>query len=135
MENVYDNQCKIIQCADDTMIFCPHEEPEKAKCAVKKIVQKLVLYFETHQLTISAEKTEFIIFSKLSKNETVEHLKLQVKDQILQTSSCVKYLGVYLDRNLTFQNEIKNILRKMATGIKVLYNCKVFFLKRLNCYF
>ena len=127
MENVNDNQCKIIQYPDDTRIFCSHEEPEKAKSAVEKIVRKLVLYFETHQLTINAEKTEFITFSKLSKNETVEHLKLQVKDQIIQTSSCVKYLGVYLDRNLTFQNEIKNILRKMATGIKVLYNLQNFF--------
>ena len=91
MENVNDdNQCKIIQYADDTMIFCSHEEPEKAKSAVEKIIQKLVLYFETHQLTINAEKTEFILFSKPSKNETVEHLKLQVKDQTIQTSSYVK---------------------------------------------
>ena len=73
------------------------------------------------------KKTEFIIFSKLSKNETVEHLKLQVKDQIIQTASCVKYLGVYLDRNLTFQNEIKNFLCKMATGFKVLFNLKNIF--------
>ena len=34
---------------------------------------------------------------------------------------------MYLDRNLTFQNEIKNILRKMATGIKVLYNLQNIF--------
>ena len=63
MENVNDNQCKIFQYVDDTMIFCSHEEPEKAKSAVEKIVQKLVLCFETHHLTINAEKTEFIIFS------------------------------------------------------------------------
>ena len=75
------------------------------------------------------KKTEIMVFSKPSKNETVEHLKLQVKDQIIQTSSCVKYLGVYLDRYLTFpfQNEIKNILRKMATGIKVIYNLQNIF--------
>ena len=62
MENVNDNQCKIIQYADNTMIFCSHEEPEKAKSAVEKIVQKLVLYFETHQLTINAEKNRFYYF-------------------------------------------------------------------------
>ena len=33
----------------------------------------------------------------------------------------MKYLGVYLDQNLDFQDEVKNILRKMATGIKTLY--------------
>ena len=62
MENVNDNQCKIIQYADNTMIFCSHEEPEKAKSAVEKIVQKLVLYFETHQLTINAEKNRIYYF-------------------------------------------------------------------------
>ena len=126
-ENVNDNQCKIIQNADVTMVFCSHEEPDKAKSAVEKIVQKLVTYFETHQLTINAQKTEFIISCRQSKNGTVEHLKLQVKDQIIETSSCVKYLGVCLDRNLTFQNEVKNILSKIATGIKVLYNMQNIF--------
>ena len=63
MENVNDNQCKVILYADNTMIFCSHEEPENAKAAVEKIVQKLVLYFQTHQLTINAEITEFIFLS------------------------------------------------------------------------
>ena len=29
-----------------------------------------------------------------------------VKNEIIQTSANVKYLGVYLDRNLTYQNEV-----------------------------
>ena len=73
------------------------------------------------------QKKPNLLFFLSHQKMKVEHLKLQVKDQIIQTSSFVKYLGVYLDRNLTFQNEIKNILRKMATGIKVLYNLQTIF--------
>ena len=102
------------------MVFCSHEELDKAQSAVEKIVQKLVTYFETHQ----SKKTEFIIVSTPSINETVEHSNIQVKDQIIETSSCVKYFGVCLDRELIFQNELKNTLRKMATRYKGLYKLK-----------
>ena len=40
-----------------------------------------------------------------------------VKDQ---SKEAVKYLGIYLDQSLNFQEEVKNILRKMAMGIKTL---------------
>ena len=33
---------------------------------------------------------------------------------------CIKYLGFYIDRNLTFQHEVKHLLRKKACGIKTL---------------
>ena len=121
MEIVYDNHCKIIHYADDTMVFRSHERPDKSKPAVEKIVQKLVTYFKTHQLTKNSENTEFKIFSDPSKKASVENLHLQNKDQKVETFSSVKYLGVYLDRNFAFQNEIENILCKRATGFTVLY--------------
>ena len=64
MENVNDNESKIMQYSNNTMVICLHEEAGKAKSAVEKIVQKLVTYFETHQLMINEVKTESIIFSK-----------------------------------------------------------------------
>ena len=39
----------------------------------------------------------------------------------------MKYLGVYLDQNLKFQDEVKNTLRKMATGIETLYAIRDIF--------
>ena len=57
-------------------------------------------------------KTELIVFSKPHKNRVMENLKLEVKGQFIKATNSIKYLGVYLDRNLTFQEEIKHILRK-----------------------
>ena len=39
----------------------------------------------------------------------------------------MKYLGVHIDCNLSFDEEIKNVLRKMAVGIKVIYSIKNIF--------
>ena len=45
-----------------------------------------------------------------------------MKDQIIKHSNSVKYLGIFLDQNLTFQDEVKSILQKMSCGIKCLYS-------------
>ena len=37
---------------------------------------------------------------------------------------CGKYLGVYSDQNVSFQEEVKHILRYMACGIKNLYSIR-----------
>ena len=50
-----------------------------------------------------------------SKNPSVTIDGVEVKQK-----NTVKYLGVMLDKHLTFQDEVKNILRKMARGIKTL---------------
>ena len=39
----------------------------------------------------------------------------------------VKYLGVHIDCNLSFDEEIKIVLRKMAVGLKVIYSIKKIF--------
>ena len=37
----------------------------------------------------------------------------------------VTYLGVTLDQFLTFKSEVKNLLRKMACGIKIIQSIKI----------
>ena len=47
-------------------------------------------------------------------------VKLQIGKFIIEQATYVKYLGVFLDQCLNFQQETKNILRKMACGIKTM---------------
>ena len=113
--------CNLIQCADDTMIFSSHNNLTEARNNLQQTIENLVNFFESHQLTINADKTEFICFCKPSKIDFTRNHTLKVENQIFNSSTSVKYLGVYLDQNMKFQDEVKNILRKLATGIKTLY--------------
>ena len=62
------------------------------------------------------KKTELIVFSKKHSRKNDEKYTITL-DKIIEEKTNVKYLGVVLDQFLTFQDEIKNILRKMACGI------------------
>ena len=84
-------------------------------------------FFEIHRLTINADKTEFITFCKMSKNNIVRDMEIQVDNKTITPSNHVKYLGVFLDQNLTYQDEIKNLLMKMACGIKTIYSVRDLF--------
>ena len=70
------------------------------------------------------KKTELIVFSKKHSRKKVEKYTITLDDKIIEEKTNVKYLGVVLDQFLTFQDEIKNILRKMACGIKILQSIK-----------
>ena len=121
MQQMIGETSELVQYADDTMVYTSHGNIEEAISLLENEIDKLIYIFQCHRLTGNANKTEFIIFCKPWKNNATQNYTLCVKNEMIQTSANVKYLGVYLNRNLTYQNEVENILRKMACGIKTLY--------------
>ena len=49
---------------------------------------------------------------------------------MIKQKESVQYLGVYLDRNLDYQAEVKNILRKMACSNKTIYYIRALLPKK-----
>ena len=92
--------CNLIQYADDNMIFSSHKDLKEARNNLQQTIKTHVNFFESHQLTINANKTEFICFCKPSKNDFARSHTLKVKNQVIKTSTTVKYSGVHLDQNL-----------------------------------
>ena len=127
MQHEVQNYCKLLQYADDTMVLKSVSNIHKATASLEQIVEKLLFFFESHRLTINAGKSEFIMFCREAKNYSMKKLKLKVQNQVISAISNVKYLGVYLDQNLNYQIEIKNILSKMALGITSLYSVRDIF--------
>ena len=74
--------------------------------------------FRKQKLNLKADKTELIVPCKKSKNSVIAKWNISIEDIQIPISSTVKYLGFFLDQNLTFSS--KNVLRKMACGIKIL---------------
>ena len=64
-------------------------------------------------------KTEFILFIRnrnFSKSESIK-----IGNKIITESKSVKFLGAHIEKNFSFQDEVKQFLKKMARGIKTLY--------------
>ena len=95
------------------------------------MIKNLLVFFQNHQLNLNATKTEFIIFSKKSKSQETNY-ELTVSNQKVSHTKTIKYLGILLSENLTYQVGVKNILKKMACGIKTLYSIRDLFPEKIR---
>ena len=91
------------------MISSSHSDAKHAVSTLNTNVKNLIELFESHTLTINTDKTEFVIFCKASNNAKFNNIRSSVKDQNIKISKSEHYSGVFLDQNLTYQDEVKNI--------------------------
>ena len=113
------NDCQQVQNSDDTLIFTSNHVLLNAKNNLEKALTLIIDYYEMHSRTLNASKTEFNIFVIQTTNK-----KLKLGNCCTRKSESIKYLGVSIDSALTYQDEVKSILRKMACGIKTLYSLR-----------
>lgn len=81
-------------------------------------------YYNKWKIKVNAAKTELIIFSKrnkLKKSERGKDLNIKINNELVEPKTEVKYLGMTLDKKLTYVSHIKKACTK-AYQIKNLLN-------------
>ena len=110
--------CETIQYADDTVLLSSHYKVLKCKDEREKAITKCIQFFNLHHLKINPDKTEFIIFgSSNPQDETT----LKVGEKLFSFKAELKYLGVYIEKDLKYQKQVKILLSKMAQAIECIY--------------
>ena len=100
------NQCKIVQYADDTCIFISGNRVQDIVASLAINVEKLTYYFQAHSLSLNVEKTQCIVISSKRNNKSICAAKLNVFGTLIEQAEHVKYLGINIDRNLTFDSYV-----------------------------
>ena len=113
-----DKNCEVVQYADDTLLLASSPIQQECKTFKEKNVILLTKYFTSLKLQLNPSKTEFILFS--CNRDFSESESIKVGNKIITESKGVKYLGVPFDKNLSFQDEVKHLLKKMARGIRTI---------------
>ena len=93
---------RIIQYADDCLLFCSHQDPDIALQCLQTIFLKLERYFKSHRLNLNDSKTEFLTFSRKSDKRQVDSETVVVCSSVVKKKCECKYLGITLDQHLTF---------------------------------
>ena len=119
-----DNNTELIQYADDTVIFTSGDSIEKSKNQLSSYAMKLTSYFEEHQLSLKASKTEFIVFSKIARKNQKELPKID--SALVEEKQEIKHLGVHIDNRLTFQSEVKILSKNGPWNKNHIHNSQLF---------
>ena len=75
-------------------------------------------------------KTKYSCFHKPSKKDNIPLVLLKLSNEIKRSES-IKFLGVFLDENLTWKDHIKYTENKIAKNIGSLFRSKPYLTKKM----
>ena len=111
--------------ADDTAFFVqyPWKNLKSIKSELSKTASRLQNFFHDWKIKLNELKTEFIVFSKSTKMiQKISNDSISFNGQSFNWKESVKYLGVILDRKLTFKHHIDRSIQKAnAASFSSLY--------------
>jgi hypothetical protein len=95
-------------CSDD-VFFASHRLYEIARSLVQTAGTSLSVFFNIIGLTISAKKSEAMIFSR---KHAKPELRLLLYSQYLPQTEAFKYLGVFFDTKLKWVTQVRYVHRR-----------------------
>ena len=112
--------------ADDTTLLHNHGDLRYLKWTVQEDLNSLMDWFKANKLTLNLDKTVCILFSKKSKTQ---ELTLEIGTYKLHSSDTVKFLGVWIDKKLTWNKHLSTLIVKLKQNLHLLKLSKKFLNK------
>ncbi|VVC42661.1 Reverse transcriptase domain [Cinara cedri] len=100
--------------ADDVGLVTQAESFEKLEEILNEDLSIVQTYFKSWHLTLNPNKTTSIAFH-LNNRESDRKLNLMAQGVYIQGEDAPKYLGIKLDRTLTFKQHLEGVKNKLKT--------------------
>jgi len=113
----YMNCCTPVLYADDAYLIIKRKTQDEMVQIAEEIVANMSLYLENLNLIVNATKTNFITFEPRGSDESTE---LFLCDCKLERLDSTKFLGMIIDKNLSWQPHIVQLTSKLRKGIFII---------------
>lgn len=107
---IIDRRVKVLQFADDTALAVEGGTWDSVQRRMEESTARLGIFFKKWKLGLNETKTEII---QLGRKKAKNIMKIKVGASRVPVKETATYLGIKLDRNLTFKSHTS--MRKMCT--------------------
>ena len=105
-----------IQFADDTTIYISHHSLDFITFALEHNLNILQDWFLANKLTLNIGKSVAILFGK----HNGKRLNVCIGKEKIPQLSCTKFLGLWIDENLSWREHTNKLLLKLNSNINLL---------------
>lgn len=106
----------ILQFADDIILYSSHSSLDSAINNINKALDQLNFYYSNRlHLKVNTSKSHTMLFSK-----DEPHLQVKYDGTAIPIVHTHKFLGIILDKKLTFEPHIKHIIAKSMAGLNIM---------------
>ena len=106
--------------ADDTNLLNISNSPKQMQKRVNIDLKLLYRWLLANKISLNCSKTELIIFPRRGGNPTNFHFRIKLNGHLIRPSDYIKYLGVYIDVNLSGKFHCKILHPKLSRGCGML---------------
>ena len=111
------DHCASILFADETTLYNTLRNLRYLKWTSQEDLMKLVFWFKANKLKLNIDKTVCMLFQKPGKNEQIDLILDKVT---LQNQKETKFLGLWLDDQLSWKSHIRKLLLKLNRNSNLL---------------
>src|ERR1043165_7164217 len=98
--------------ADDTNAFLSDKSLETLYTRALNELESLSEWFKANKLSLNLSKTNYIIFRSKNKIIPVLESSIKIDNKEISQVTTTKFLGVYVDEHLTFNDHVSTIATK-----------------------
>ena len=107
--------------ADDTCLFLKSNCMSTLQAAVNGEVKHVDDWLISNKLTLNCSKTKFMVLTK--SHDELHKIKINVVAGAVEEVNQFKYLGVLIDNQLKWQQQLDHVCKKIACGSYALLSC------------
>ena len=111
--------------ADDSNLFYSHKNLHSLEEKLNNELISINEWLRANKLSLNVEKSNFVIFHPRQKKIHFP-VNLKICNKYLEEKKYIKYLGVFIDCNLTWKFHIHEITKKIARNIGILSKLRHF---------
>ena len=131
--------------ADDTNLFISDSNIENLFETMNEELRKVANWFKANKLSLNISKTKYSLFHSTRKRKDIPNIlpPLHIDNVPVKREFVTKFLGVYLDENISWKHHINIVSTKVCKSIGILYRTRCIlskFLRKqlyfsfINCY-
>lgn len=114
---------QLFMFADDVCLFYPYKNDVVLKNQIERDVALIFEFARINRLCLNPGKTQLIRFRPHSASIN-NYFSVYIDGRIISESNSVKYLGVILQANLSWNMHMETVKKKIAPAIGILFKLK-----------
>lgn len=117
----YPEGCTLASFADDTLLYTSDLLANDIIRKLESGFMEISAYFKRWKIMVNTSKTQAIFFSRKRANRFLPQRGLNLNNINVPWNNEIRYLGIYLDKKLTFRHHTELTIKKISNFVRSLY--------------
>ena len=122
--------CSIDMYADDTLIYVCHNDIDVIEKCLKEDLPSFSIWLDRNLMKANVSKTKTMILGTSTRISRIRDVNIIMTGTAVERVNTFKYLGITIDANLKWNDQINNICRKMCNSLTIMRRIKPFVPQR-----